>query len=129
MPLSYDRWQRLSGSDFPWEREALEYLRAGLPDSDTYRAWTNFEFIADDGTVNEVDALIITPTGVFLIEIKSHDGILTGDRGLWAFERPDGRVRSMDNPLLLAERKAKKLKSLLLRQKSFGPATHLYIDT
>ncbi len=111
MALSDQRWIRVSGSEFPWERDALEYLRANLPDLDTYRAWTNFSFIADDGTVNEVDALILTPQGVFLIEIKSHPGMLTGDRGAWIFEFPDGRRSSMDNPLLLAERKAKKPKS------------------
>lgn len=126
MPLSEQRWSRVSGSEFPWERSALEYLRVNLPDLDTYRAWANFSFIADDGTVNEVDALVLTPQGVFLIEIKSHPGTLTGDRGTtWVFDSPGGRSTSMDNPLILAERKSKKLKSLLLRTK--GPR-NLYIE-
>jgi hypothetical protein len=30
----------------------LEYLRAGLPDHEPYMAWSNFEFLADDGTIN-----------------------------------------------------------------------------
>ena len=46
----------------PWEAEALELIRAALPGCDPYYGWTNFSFIADDGTVNEVDALIATPS-------------------------------------------------------------------
>lgn len=60
MPLSPQRWKRVTESAFPWEAEALEYLRTALPDCDPYAGWTNFSFIADDGTVNEVDALITT---------------------------------------------------------------------
>jgi hypothetical protein len=63
MALSEQRWKRNAESAFPWEREALEYVRTSLPDTDPYYRWTNFEFIADDGTVNEVDALVLTPRG------------------------------------------------------------------
>jgi hypothetical protein len=59
MGLSPQRWKRVTESAFPWEAEALEYLRAALPDCDPYYGWTNFSFIADDGTVNEVDALFL----------------------------------------------------------------------
>ena len=62
---------------------------------------------------------MVAPKGVFLIEIKSWPGRLEGDAGTWRNMRPgDGRVRSMDNPLLLTNRKAKRLKSLLARQKA-----------
>jgi hypothetical protein len=88
MPLSPQRWKRVTESAFPWEAGALEYLRTALPDCDPYYGWTNFSFIADDGTVNEVDALIATPRGLFLVEIKSDDGELRGDRGTW----PDPHV-------------------------------------
>ena len=56
MPLSPQRWKRVTESVFPWEAEALEFLRSGLPDCDPYFGWTNFSFIADDGTVNEETA-------------------------------------------------------------------------
>jgi hypothetical protein len=46
MPLSSSRWTLITPSDFPWEREALDYLRENLPDVDPYRVWANFEFIA-----------------------------------------------------------------------------------
>lgn len=115
MTMSADRWKEISPSAFPWEREALDFLRAGLPDHEPYRAWVLFEFVADDGSVNEVDALILTPKGFFLVEIKSRPGVVTGDAGTWTWT-DDGRKREEDNPLLLANRKAKRLKSLLERQ-------------
>ena len=58
MPMRSPRWTAIAkSSQFPWEREALDWLRAKLPDRDLWHAWTNFEFIDDDGKVNEVDAL------------------------------------------------------------------------
>ena len=58
------RWNAITESEFPWEREALDFVRERLPDRDPYRAWTNFEFIADDGSVNEVDAPRAQPDGL-----------------------------------------------------------------
>lgn len=71
MALSSNRWTVISPSEYQWERDALEYIRESLPDNESYRAWSNFEFISDDGSINEVDLLIATPCGLFLIEIKS----------------------------------------------------------
>ena len=34
MPLSPSRWKRYAESKYPHEREALEYLKENLPDSD-----------------------------------------------------------------------------------------------
>lgn len=118
MALSDQRWERVSESPFPWEREALDYIRANLPDQAPYYGWSNFTFIDETSTVglNEVDCLVITPQGLFLIEIKSDPGVLRGDRGTWTFERPDGRLKIIDNPLIFANTKAKKLKALLMRQ-------------
>ncbi len=110
-------WHTISESSFPWEREALEFVRQWFPDREPYRAWTNFEFIADDGSINEVDLLVLTPAGFFLVEIKSQPGILRGDAGAWTWEH-EGRLRTDDNPVIGANRKAKKLRSLLERQKA-----------
>ena len=67
-------WTTIAESQFPWERDALEFVRQHFPSHEPYRAWSNFEFIADDGSINEVDLLIFTPQGFFLIEIKSRPG-------------------------------------------------------
>ncbi|WP_163139445.1 MULTISPECIES: BREX system serine/threonine kinase PglW [Arhodomonas] len=108
----------MTESEFPWERSALEYLRDRLPDYEPFRAWANLEFIADDGSVNEVDVLVVSRSRIYLVEIKSHPGRISGDAGTWTWER-DGRRSSFDNPLLLANRKAKKLKTLLQSQRAF----------
>jgi hypothetical protein len=47
---------------------------APLPDYDPWRGWSNFEFINDEGRVNEVDLLVLTPAGLVLVEIKSRPG-------------------------------------------------------
>lgn len=116
--MTSKNWTTVAESSFPWEREALEFVRSQFPSHDPYRAWSNFEFIADDGSVNEVDLLVFTPHGFFLIEIKSRPGRLWGDAGTWTWES-DGKLSTTDNPLLLANLKAKKLRSLLQKQKAF----------
>lgn len=103
-------------SPFPHEREALAFLKARLPNNEPYRAWTNVEFIADDGSVNEIDALVVTPRGFFLVEIKSFPGILFGDGQNWRWRRPNGSEKVLPHPLILANSKAKRLRSLLARQ-------------
>src|SRR5271155_5685625 len=104
------RWSAISESAYEWEREALDFLREHLPDHEPYRAWSNLEFIDEEGRVNEVDALVLTPAGLILVEIKSRPGTLQGDAHTWTWTT-DGRQISDDNPLLLANRKAKRLAS------------------
>jgi serine/threonine protein kinase len=115
--MTSSRWQAVSQSQFAWEREALDWLRNHLPDREPWHAWTNFEFIDEEGKVNEVDALMLTPAGLFLVEIKSRPGTVSGDAHTWLWVT-DGRERAYDNPLILANRKSKRLASLLRRQSS-----------
>jgi hypothetical protein len=70
------RWQEIAPSAYPWEREALEFIRTRLPDHDPYLAWSSFEFVGQDGSINEVDLLVLSPNGLFLIEIKSRPGVV-----------------------------------------------------
>ena len=111
-----DNWITIAESSFPWERDALDFVRKQFPPHEPYRAWSNFEFIADDGSINEVDLLVFTPEGFFLIEVKSRPGRLFGDVGTWTWET-DGKLITTDSPLIAANTKAKKLRSLLQRQK------------
>lgn len=106
-------------SAFPHEQEALELLRDHLPDTSPFRAWSNFEFIAEDGSINEVDALIASTDRIYLVEIKHWSGTISGNQNTWTVSKSGGRERYEENPLLLANRKAKKLKSLLARQPAF----------
>jgi len=109
------RWKIITPSQYEHERRGLDFLRERLPDHDPYRAWSNFEFQTNDGAIYEVDLLVLTKQGFWLIEIKSWQGRLTGDAGTWT-RHYDGRTVSVDNPLFLANRKAKALSSLLKSQ-------------
>lgn len=113
------RWNVVAPSQFEWERRGLEFVRTRLPDAEPYRAWANFEFQTQDGAIYEVDLLVLTPAGFWFVEIKSWPGRVSGDVAVWtrSFE---GRSRSLDNPLNLANRKAKALSSLLKNQPALG---------
>lgn len=116
-----DRWMEVSKSQYSWEQEALAYVREALPDVEPNRCWSNFEFVADDGSINEVDLLVLSAKGFFLVEVKSRPGVIDGDAMTWRWTDDGmGKERVIDNPRLLANRKAKKLASLLQRQKALS---------
>lgn len=79
MPLSPSRCKQFTESRYAHEREALDYLRENLPDQNTTFLYSNFEFVANDGSVNEIDALVATQAGLFLVEMKSRGGIVAGN--------------------------------------------------
>jgi serine/threonine protein kinase len=128
MPQPVKNWIAISPSRFAWEQEALDFIHEKFPASPDYLAWSNFEFIASDGSINETDLLIASPWGVFLIEIKSRPGRISGDNGTWTWVGEDGRRFTDDNPILLTNRKCKRLKDLLGRQTAFRNRTVPYIQ-
>lgn len=48
------RWITVTDSPHPRERAALDHIRAHLPDHPPFLAMSNFEFIAGDGSINEI---------------------------------------------------------------------------
>jgi serine/threonine protein kinase len=122
------RWNIITPSQYEHERRGLDFVRAGLPDHEPYRAWSNFEFQTSEGAVYEVDLLVLTKQGFFLVEIKSWRGRVRGDAGTWTRTTPEGRVVSDDNPVLLANRKAKALTSLLKSQAATKNVTVPWLD-
>src|SRR4051812_5861241 len=96
MDAHSERWRQITPSAFPWEREAQDFVREGLPDHEPYRAWASFEFI-ENSAIGEVDLLVCSPVGLFLVEIKSWPGHVDGDAGTWTNTRPNGRARPFDN--------------------------------
>lgn len=120
-------WVSVARSQFPWEQEALDFVHERFPAQDNYRAWANFEFIADDGSINEVDLLIACPNGIFLTEIKSKPGVVSGDAMNWTWEY-DGKRHTIENPIILANRKCKRLKSLLCRQRAFSKVAQPFFE-
>ena len=105
------RWQG-QRSAYSWEQSALEHIKAQMPDAEPYRAWQTFTFTADRGHVREVDLLIATPGGLFLVEIKSHPGTAANHGSTWMFRDGD-KTRTIENPLHFTDQKAKELKSQL----------------
>lgn len=114
MDATSPRWRQVTPSQHAWEADALETLRVLLPDADPYYAWTNFEF-TDGGRIHEADALVVTPKGVFLIEIKSWSGQVNGTQGTWVQHRRDGSRESFNNPASLNTAKVRSLASLIRR--------------
>ena len=105
------RWTQVTPSSFAWERAALDWVHARLPDADGWHAWANFELVDDRG-VAEVDLVVLSPAGLWVLEIKSRPGTLIGDGHTWRWRRPNGTIFADDNPLIACDRKAKRLKSL-----------------
>ena len=68
------RWKAISPSQFPWEQDALDFVQRALPNREPFRAYSNFEFVADDGSINEVDLLIISRYSIFLVRSRAGQG-------------------------------------------------------
>ncbi|MFD0352794.1 BREX system serine/threonine kinase PglW [Streptomyces sp. NPDC127110] len=107
------RWTTVTESEYEHEHRGLEAIREKLPDSDPWRAWSNFTFTANTGHVREIDLLVIAPGGVCMIELKTWHGSVTSENGTWVQTAPNGRRVLHGNPLHLVNKKAKELAGLL----------------
>ena len=116
MALSKDRIHRGTETDHPWERAAIDFILEGLPDVDPYQAWELQDFV-DSGTgrLYEVDLLVLGRHALYMIEIKSHPGVVTGDMRDWCITH-EGRSIHMENPLFLTNAKARVLASRLKKE-------------
>ncbi len=103
------------------ERDALEYLKANLPDAEPYRAWGPFQFPSDE-KFPEVDGLIIGPRAVFLIELKNYHGDLYGTTARWQHGRHEEA-----NPYMKLDSKAKWLRGQLARSATFKRLGNKYV--
>lgn len=117
MPLDNTRWQVVTPSQFPHEQEALDFVQQHCDLPWARRAWSNFEFVDSTGKFYEVDLLLLTHQGLFLIEIKSYAGMVyVEDLSLVRKTHGQGAAFTENNPLKLANHKAKVLKGLLQSQ-------------
>ena len=118
MALSEGRIHRGRATPYPWERQALDvvYKHASLSDTDPHQAWELHElYDPSSGRLYEIDLLFLSRQGLFLVEIKSHPGALTGDIVDWTITE-GGRRRTIECPYPGADLKAKVLGDLLERQ-------------
>ncbi|MDW5323932.1 nuclease-related domain-containing protein [Plantactinospora sp. KLBMP9567] len=107
------RWEEVNPSNFPHERDGLRELASYLPDAHPYHVWANVEFVGTDGSINEIDALVLTRSGLYVVELKHWQGVIEGSGTHWTRQLPNGRTFPEDNPYILANRKAKRLASLI----------------
>ena len=116
--LPEGRIHRGRPTPFPWERQALDlvYAHDSLSDTDPHQAWELHElYDPASGRLYEIDLLFLSRHGLFLVEIKSHPGALTGDIVDWTFTE-GGRRRTIECPFPGVNLKAKVLADLLRRQ-------------
>jgi serine/threonine protein kinase len=101
-------WQVMGDPATPAEAAALDAFRELLPDDGITTAWANLTFINDEGRTAEVDVLLLTAQGMYLVELKGWHGTIRGNSQRW-----NHGPRNVENPRLAADRKAKWLKGLL----------------
>jgi len=87
------------------EREALRFLAHGLPPVAT--VFTNPWLLQASGAAYELDAIVVLPHAIFVVEIKGWRGHLQGDTRDWYL--PETRR----SPLLLARKTGQILHTLL----------------
>ena len=107
------RWEQINPCGLRHEADGLRELASYLPDTDAFHVWANVEFVGTDGSINEVDALVLTPSGLHVLELKHWQGEIRGDGTQWVHRKPNGRLTPEDNPYILANRKAKRLAGLI----------------
>lgn len=89
------------------ERDAIRVFRDTLPDD--YRVLHNFE-LRFQNQVFEIDAAIISPHAIYLVDVKGTQGTIYWGQGKW---HPDGRA-PFDSPVAKIRHHARALKSLIV---------------
>lgn len=112
MKSDSNRWIPLGEPASAAEADALERFRELLPDDGIATAWVNLTAINPDGRTDEIDALLLTRAGLFVLEFKGWHGEINGKPTTW--ERKVGRRHDfVPNPYILTDSKAKRLASTL----------------
>jgi serine/threonine protein kinase len=116
MQLSSSNWDDLGEPASPAEAEALAAVRELLPDDAVTHAWSNLTFTDLSGRTGEIDLLLLTRVGFFVVELKGWHGTIAGTQQNWAVTGASGQhTHNERNPWYLTEQKAKRLSSLLKR--------------
>lgn len=108
MKADSPNWKVMGPPATAEEAAALEAFREVLPDDGRTTAWVNLTFIDTNNRTAEVDVLLLTPVGLFCVELKGWHGTITGTSQRWY--QPG---KTHPNPFLVTDRKGKRLASLL----------------
>jgi hypothetical protein len=90
------------------ERQALRFLVEGLPS--TFTVYGNAWLVERSGVVYELDAVVVAPHAVFIVEIKSYRGVIEGTDYDWYVPEP------IKSPIPLNRKTAQVLHSLMKRE-------------
>ncbi len=75
-----ENWKTITHSRYVHDRKGLDFIRQRHSDQEPLRTCSNFEFVSDSDDVHEVDPLVLTRMGLFLVEIKELPGRVVGGR-------------------------------------------------
>jgi serine/threonine protein kinase len=89
------------------ERQAIRFLVDGLPAS--YSVYGNAWLVERSGVIFELDAVVVAPHAIYIVEIKSYRGRIEGTDHDWYIPYP------LPSPLKLNRLTAQALKSQLKR--------------
>lgn len=92
------------------ERQAIKHLVDGLPDE--YTVYGNPWLVDRGGSIYELDAVVVAPHAIYVVEIKSYRGVIQGNDHDWYVPAP---IRS---PLKLNRKTAQVLASHLKQRSS-----------
>lgn len=87
------------------ERQAIRFLVEGLPAS--YTVYSNAWLVERSGASYELDAVVVAPHAIYIVEIKSYRGVIEGNDFDWYVPEP------MRSPLRLNYKTAQVLSSAL----------------
>ena len=90
------------------ERQALRFLVEGLPAE--YTVYGNAWLVERSGVIYELDAVVVAPHAIFVVEIKAYRGRIEGTDNDWYIPHP------IPSPLKLNRITAQVLKGLLKRE-------------
>lgn len=116
MALSGDRVLMCGVSPYPFEQEAIEFIKQQLPSVEPYRMWALVDLVDPAGRRYDLDVLVLGRHALYLIELKHYAGRITGDANDWYVDgggRGGGKQSLYPNPSRLANQKARVLASLL----------------
>ncbi|MCG5052483.1 MAG: protein kinase [Myxococcales bacterium] len=116
MALSNDRILVRGTSPHQHEREAVEFAIKALPDTAPYVLWALVDLVDGSGRRYDLDLVVIGFHALYVVEIKSHPGRISGDVVDWVITFPEGGTTRIENPNRLNNHKAKVLASMLQKR-------------
>lgn len=99
------------------EKAAINMLAKALPDN--YRCITNLR-IYYDGRESELDLVVVGDTGVYIVEVKNHKGVISGNYNDYELTQTKrNEIKTLNNPVRQVSTHADRL-SRFLRDKGIN---------